>query len=87
MEGETQSLGGGASGGRPGQGKAPWPFGSDKHRIVVTPVVSLIRYGWHTEYIPRPVFIGCATKNAKVVIIAIGSLNASSPCAHRLPSL
>ena len=30
--------------------------------------------GWHTEDLLRPVFMGCATKNAKVITIALGSL-------------
>jgi len=30
--------------------------------------------GWHTEDLLRPVFMGCATKNAEVITIARGSL-------------
>jgi len=30
--------------------------------------------GWHTEDLLRPVFMGCATKNTKVITIALGSL-------------
>jgi hypothetical protein len=30
--------------------------------------------GWHTEDLLCPVFMGCATKNAKVITIALGSL-------------
>jgi len=30
--------------------------------------------GWHTEDLLRPVFMGCATKNAKVITIALSSL-------------
>jgi hypothetical protein len=29
---------------------------------------------WHTEDLLRPVFMGCATKNAKVITISLGSL-------------
>jgi len=29
---------------------------------------------WHTEDLLRPVFMGCATKNVKVITIALGSL-------------
>ncbi|KAF8501757.1 hypothetical protein F5888DRAFT_1267315 [Russula emetica] len=29
---------------------------------------------WHREHLLRPVLMGCATKNAKVVTIALGSL-------------
>ncbi|KAI0300723.1 hypothetical protein B0F90DRAFT_1722805 [Multifurca ochricompacta] len=30
--------------------------------------------GWHADDLLRPVFMGCATKNAKVITIALGSL-------------
>jgi hypothetical protein len=30
--------------------------------------------GWQTEDLLRPVFMGCATKNVKVITIALGSL-------------
>ncbi len=42
------------------------PFFSASHFIAVD--------GWHTEDLLRPVFMGCATKNAKVITIALGSL-------------
>ncbi|KAF8500792.1 hypothetical protein F5888DRAFT_1302620 [Russula emetica] len=35
---------------------------------------------WHTEHLLRPVFMDCATKNAKVITIALSSL-------HRLITL
>jgi Dimerisation and cyclophilin-binding domain of Mon2 len=30
--------------------------------------------GWHTEHLLRPVFMGCATRNDKVITIALSSL-------------
>jgi Dimerisation and cyclophilin-binding domain of Mon2 len=34
----------------------------------------IITDDWHTEDLLRPVFMGCATKNVKVITIALGSL-------------
>jgi len=35
---------------------------------------SITTDGWQTEDLLRPVFMGCATKNVKVITIALGSL-------------
>ena len=42
--------------------------------ILVVFVVSFVEDGAQSDDLLRPVFMGCATKNAKVVAISLGSL-------------